>query len=129
MAPQNVNSNCNKYDSSLGGLINTCYDQQPPSPYFTCNNQLDVTGSLVADRIDLYRTYGSLRNGISQESPWGKQPLDCSLGNYNAPGANQSSLGCAAEAFNYNPINYLFGISDGNGQEGYDSIISLPPAL
>ncbi|MDB5170770.1 MAG: exported protein of unknown function [Candidatus Saccharibacteria bacterium] len=48
-----------------GGIIYTCgvaYVVAPGNKYSSCNNQLTVNGSFVADKVNLMRTYGSLRD-------------------------------------------------------------------
>jgi len=142
--------NCSSYNASNGGLINTCSDVNnnlTPSWHFHSNNfnspsgkslftqcdtQLVVTGSLIADQVNLERTYASIRNSSSGENPFNGGPYSCSQGNPSSSMApsNNSAYGCSAQVFDFNPINYLANPDfNSNQNENYDYIVSLPPVL
>lgn len=79
------------------------------TPYSTCGNQLNFTGSVVAKKIHLQRTYGSMFKDVSQ-----------------AAGAQWS-----AETFKYNPLTWILGSTGvtSTSEDQYDSITTLPPVL
>jgi hypothetical protein len=89
--------------------------------YQYCNNQLTVNGTFIAKKVDLQRTYGSLRD---EQSPG---PTSCS----NAPAPPVGGT-CAAEVFNLSPELYIsspdLALPSG-GAQGYDAETSLPPVL
>lgn len=117
-------------DSSGGGNIYTCASgigspltvQSGGNPnYNTCKQkQLVFTGSVVAKKIHLLRTWGSLYQdgGGTGPSKWG-------VG--GGPGYN-----AAGEVFRFNPLVWQRE-STGGPETGtvklYDSITTLPPAL
>jgi hypothetical protein len=74
--------------------------------YGACDRQLTVNGSFVADKINLQRTFGSLRDSInnSNENPNSSTARACSN---NTDTGNSST--CAAEVFNFSPELYLSG--------------------
>lgn len=79
------------------------------TPYATCGNQLNFIGSVVAKKIHLQRTYGSMFKDVNQ-----------------ATGAQWS-----AETFKYNPLTWMLGstgVTSGS-EDQYDSITTLPPVL
>ena len=92
-------------ESSTGGSIYTCATaiSTPSKDYNACNRQLVVNGIFIANKINLLRTYGSLRN--------------------DNPG----------EVFKLSPEIYLNGTtmdsSISTGSYRYDAITSLPPLL
>ena len=147
--PQNNCAPGSQFNPNNGGLINTCADinsiGNPSNPsaafpqatlYPSCSNQLIIKGSLIAHDIKLERTYGSIRNSIKGENPLSNSPINinsnsCTIGNvYNSPLAKTNYNTCAAEVFDFNPINYLSQPDFGTSQQTkYDSILSLPPVL
>jgi hypothetical protein len=96
------------------------------SLYGSCNTQLVVYGSFVAQQVNLMRTYGSLRNATAGEQPTSGS-LSCS---YSGGPGNKPS--CAGEIFILSPGLYLTNPAinlPNNGAVQYDSITSLPPVL
>lgn len=97
-----------------GGYIYTCATAAAALPldgnlYDTCNEKLTVNGSLVANRLYLMRTFGSLALGTTDET----------------------AAGDAAEIINYNPVLWIAqptGIVNAVPDD-YDSIANLPPVL
>lgn len=94
------------------GEIHTCAIAASPltlsgSVFTTCNNQLVFHGAVVANRVLLLRTRGSL---------------------YQSSAAEPSSSGSIAEVFEYNPALWMAQPVEGAGSE-YNSITSLPPIL
>ncbi|MEO6761695.1 MAG: hypothetical protein ABI220_04990 [Candidatus Saccharimonadales bacterium] len=129
------------------GTIDTCATHD----FISCQKQLVVYGSFIANKINLYRTFSSLRNSTSAEhpsSPFGPESDSsaagggrCSQGDNahpNIDNANRSSVSskaydCAAEVFIFSPANYLSRpavpqTGDGKAIE-FDSISSLSPVL
>lgn len=124
-----------------GGIINTCSyipnNNAPANPtgsfstgtlYSACDNQLTVTGALVAHDVKLERAHASFRNSKKGENPLSGSIHDCSVG--NGPMPQPSAPDCSAEVFNFDPGIYLgdpnFGASQKNN---YDQALSLPPVL
>lgn len=94
------------------------------SMYDYCKNQLTVRGAFVAYKVNLMRTYGSLRDSKNNESPRSGTSPGCSNGS--------SKQTCAAEVFDFSPEFYLSNPAIENpstSTQQYDSIISLPPVL
>ncbi len=92
------------------------------SLYSQCNNQLTVTGSFIAKKLNLLRTYGSLRDDATG------LPVPCN----NAGSATTTHTTCAAEVFEFSPEQYLANPATrqaGGGAIQYDAITSLPPVL
>jgi hypothetical protein len=92
------------------GRIFTCANQNGPidygSPsdfYSTCARQLVVNGSFVADKVNLQRTYGSLRDSVGHENENPNSPARTCSNNSLTP----SSSTCAAEVFNFSPESYI----------------------
>jgi hypothetical protein len=119
------------------GKIYTCSNSttpvQPTSSFYTsCNNQLNVYGGLVADQVNLMRTYGSLRDSEgpnSNESTIGSAPRAC---DNRGPQTSATTPTCAAETLNFDPELYLSSQPiqpPTNGTTQYDAITSLPPVL
>jgi hypothetical protein len=112
-----------------------------PSEVFNdCSGkQLTVVGSLIAQHVYLYRTWGSLRDSAAGEYPDSANPSfsQCDTGDYNAPGAGfmprtDASYDCASEIFMFSPEVYLSQPAIGgnpNGPVKYDFITSLSPVL
>jgi hypothetical protein len=117
------------------GELSTCaedFTQVAPTDIFdTCDQQLTVVGSFVANQVNLLRTYGSLRDSTSTEDPNnGTSTLTCSngLGRANVPGQKV----CAAEVFNSDPELYLSNPAlepPSGGAIQWSSYTSLPPVL
>ncbi|MDB5175874.1 MAG: hypothetical protein JWM81_732 [Candidatus Saccharibacteria bacterium] len=112
------------------GLIDTCSNDSTMyatgfgSPLPTvCNKQLTVNGGMIADTVNLNRTFGSLRYSTSGENK-------TFLPVVRSCGSSGSSADCAAEIFNATPEMYL---TEPNitvpGKNKYDYITSLSPIL
>jgi hypothetical protein len=89
---------------------------------------LVVNGAFVAQHVQLQRTFGSLRNSVSGETPQSAAHA-CEVGSTGT--ANRGD--CAAEIFNFSPEMYLaqppFMPSGGPASSKYDYITSLSPVL
>jgi hypothetical protein len=116
-------------NGASGGNIYTCASAafRPSTSanrlYATCGTQLTVTGSFVADKLNLQRTFGTLHNETGG-------PCSNSNGGANASPNNHNT--CAAEVFEFSPSQYLekpAARPSGNGAQQYDAIVSLPPVL
>lgn len=114
-----------------GGKIVTCATASgaitPTNLYDTCKNKLIVNGSFVAKKIELLRTYGSLRDEARNLAPPGSL-VTCDSA--SGPAVNQPN--CAAEVFQFSPEHYLERPAarvPGAGMVQYDAITSLPPVL
>jgi len=127
------------YNPAQGGLINTCSDINnlgnvsahfsQSSLFASCDNQLTITGALIAHQIKLERTHASIRNSQAGENPLGGSSHDCTFGNGSSM-PQPSEPDCSAEIFNFNPENYLGNPNfDSSQRDSYDSILSLPPVL
>jgi len=97
---------------STGGTINTCYTGG--SPTIACNNTLTVNGSFVANKVELNRLAGDIRNATANED-------DTSTN--------------IAEKFIVTPEFYLSftnvhnSSQDANSVGQYRSLDGLPPVL
>ena len=104
--------------NASGGSIYTCAlaSTTASSDYALCKNQLVVNGIFIANKINLLRTFGSLRDVAPS----------CQQG---SPSENT----CAGEVFKLSPEIYLNGTtmdsSISTGSYKYDAITSLPPIL
>lgn len=80
------------------------------SEFQRCNRKLTVTGSVVANRVHLLRTSGSL---------------------FMDNGNRATGLASAAEEFRYNPLTWILGATGitSDSDDSYDSINTLPPVL
>lgn len=116
-----------------GGTINTCAPgfgaYSSATLYDNCTNQLTVNGAFVAQNVNLYRTFASLRNSQGGESPLGPLgPDNCTIN-----GARSGTYDCAAEVFNFSPETFLskpaLGSPPNVGGIKYDFITSLSPVL
>jgi hypothetical protein len=99
-----------------------------------CDRQLEFNGAVVAQNLELDRTYSSLRyavagediNNISGSHPCGTPGLDVNASDANA-------VDCAAEIFNFSPEVYLttpgLQATSGPSSGKFDEIESLPPVL
>ncbi len=76
--------------------------------YNTCNTKLTINGAVIANRLHLLRTVGSL----SQSTP-----------------GESAATNNASEVFNYDPAHWLRQPLEDVPTPGYDAIISLPPIL
>jgi hypothetical protein len=114
-----------------GGTIYTCGQDSGGSfvpmaaanLYSSCNGQLSIYGSFIADQVNLMRTFGTLKDATSTESPEGSSRT-CTNGN--------SEPVCASEIFDFSPELYLSNPQiqlTNNGDPSYDSVTSLPPVL
>ncbi|MEI6481457.1 MAG: hypothetical protein WCO19_04090 [Candidatus Saccharibacteria bacterium] len=108
---------------TAGGNFNTCNgvdfaENGVNSPVFDlCSSQLIVNGAVTAKKVNLQRTFGSLRNAADSTS--------CGL----PAGSN-----CAAEIFDFNPMLFFAEapskcITPALGEKKYDFITTLPPFL
>jgi hypothetical protein len=110
-----------------GKTVYTCdnhsFTPMPASSMYNgCKNQLVFNGSVTATKINMQRTFGSLRD----ERPTGA-PLACSN-----KGIQRITSTCAAEIFNFSPELYLSTPVmrlPSNGALQYDAVTSLPPVL
>jgi hypothetical protein len=91
------------------GNINTCYENGGSTTDIAtdCNSQLTVNGAFVAQKIDFWRTYGTMGTGSS--------------GSPSVPGA-------AAEQFIYSPYIWL-ARPNTPATTSLDAISNLPPVL
>jgi hypothetical protein len=111
------------------GSIYTCADDETFSAvaanslYTNCNKQLTVTGSFVAKKLNLLRTFGSLRDEAGGPSS--------SCSNPGSPLSAASHATCAAEVFEFSPEQYLQkpAARSSGATVRYDAITSLPPVL
>jgi hypothetical protein len=114
-----------------GGTIYTCGQNTAGSftpmaaadLYSSCNSQLSIYGSFIADQVNLMRTFGTLGNATATESPRGSRH-SCTNGT--------SEPVCASEVFDFSPELYLSSPQiqlTNNGDPSYDSATSLPPVL
>ncbi len=111
-------------DTISDGNIYTCTNGMsfisPGSLYASCQTQLVVNGSLIAQQVRFLRTFGTLDNALP-----GEAPADFGTG----------AGGSAAEVINYTPEMYLgptplkqpFDGPANSTVDDYDSIISMPP--
>jgi hypothetical protein len=98
--------------------------------YSGCDKQLVVTGSFVAQQVNLMRTYGSLRDSINSTNQAEENPRSTTRTCSNDADDGQQAT-CAAEVFDFSPEMYL---SDPDSQftiSGLQpaSFTSLPPVL
>lgn len=127
--------------SGHGGNIYDCSDSPngqnfAPMPYTgannlfnSCNHQLVVHGSFIADNVKLMRTFGSLRDETAPRRPLGSTPPPTRCSN---PGLWVDHQTCAAEVFDFSPEVYIgnYQLTPGNNNSlQYDSYTSLPPVL
>ncbi len=112
--------------SGTGGQIYTCADDlgvlyKSGDMYNQCNQQLTIHGVFEADRVNLMRTFGTLKDGASAA------PSSCTDG-----GAPNDRKTCSAEVFDFSPELYLSKPnikSTSSSAVRYDAIVSLPPIL
>lgn len=112
---------------------NTLYVNTPADRarlYNDCNRQLVVKGSFISKNVKLLRTYGSLRNALTDDKPYdpGNPRADCSSV------VPASTKVCAAEVFMFNPSHYLAespipSLANTESDNNYDFISNLPPVL
>lgn len=117
-----------------GGTIDTCTGHD----FTACSQQLTVYGSFIAKKVNLYRTFASLRDSKPGEypSPLGNQG-NCDLGDNSNPsgsgGPRGTNYDCAAEVFIFSPANYLgqpaLAPIGGPNSGKFDAISSLSPVL
>ena len=102
------------------GIIDTCSPADTSDSgamWSTCSNQLVVDGAFSARKVNLKRTFGSLRNASTNVCP-----------------GRVSASSCAGEVFNFGPALF-FGeapttsITPGLDTKKFDFITSLPPFL
>lgn len=81
----------------------------PNSAYTTCRTQLTVTGSFIARKLNLHRTYGSQFEG----------------------GSDTPDSSKAAEVFQYNPLIWMRQtvVPNDNSDFRLEAVTSLPPVL
>lgn len=79
------------------------------NPYSMCNQRLVVNGSVVAKKVHLQRTFGSMYKDTSQAA----------------------GIASAAEVFNFNPLIWMLGSTgDSNiSNDDVDEMTILPPVL
>jgi hypothetical protein len=120
---------------NAGGNIHTCASSGGPITsglLASCRNQLLVNGAFVAQKVNLLRSFGSLRNSYPGEHLAGSRPgsnADCT----DSGPAPVATNDCAAEVFNFGPEMYLahpsVTPSTGPTKGIYDYITSLSPVL
>lgn len=112
------------------GTISTC---QTPN-YGTCTNGLVINGAFVANRVNLWRTRGSLRHArVNEGRPGvtaGSLLAGCSAGAASAAGTRGGPT-CAGEVFSFNPEIFLTLSEILNPDDDFklDSYVNLPPNL
>ncbi len=91
-----------KNSSGTGGKIYTCANGFTPMSahdLYTCNNQLVVYGSFVADQVNLMRTFGSLRDEEPNPgSPGGTPAVDLTWSSCGTAGAGLAGESCPSSA-------------------------------
>jgi hypothetical protein len=133
----------NSSSADGGGNIYTCADtpdgqdftSMPSSELWSdCKNQLLVYGSFQADKINLMRTFGSLRDEVpANGSVSAPNPSSCSNQGIWAP--QEQGITCAAEVFEYSPEVYITDPNATNNNSSQvnhleiDSETSLPPVF
>lgn len=108
------------------GVISTCSEAtNDDALYASCGNQLVINGAFIANKVRFLRSYGSMRNNISD------QPFGIRAGCAGAaPGSPRPT--CASEIFNFSPELYLSVPSGGTidyHTEPDDFNTVLPPVL
>jgi hypothetical protein len=126
-----IDKNVTKLDGTYEALgsIYTCAENNTFSAittgnlYAKCNQQLTVTGSFVAKKVNLLRTFGSLRDEKGSPSSSCSNAGSLLSAVYNTT--------CAAEVFEFSPEQYLQkpAAKSSGGTVKYDAITSLPPVL
>jgi hypothetical protein len=127
----NVNNDVTRLDGtfiSQGGEIHSCAvnGNYPTISQLTeqCRTQLVVNGAFIANKVNLLRTLGSLRESYSLEVPT-SDPTP------NDPAPTTPASSRAAEIFIFNPTQWLTngGGLPSNSKMQIDSYTSLPPSL
>lgn len=117
------------------GTINTC-----TTIYASCRNPLIINGAFYAERVNFYRTRGSLRNAVENEGRAGVSPGVGGNNNCSSPwGSTQSATNtgaaggntCGAEIFSFSPEIYISLSQILIPEDNFilDSYITLPPNL
>lgn len=117
------------------GTINTC-----TTNYAACRNPLVVNGALFANRVNFYRTRGSMRNAVQDEGRLGVTPGVGGNNRCSSPWGttqvanNAGSLGgntCAGELISFSPEVYLSLSQILIPEDSFrlDSYVTLPPNL
>jgi len=100
-------------DTGPGGNVDVCAYNAPGAEddynNYCAQDRLVIDGSLTANQVDLYRSYGTLHNASSAST-------------YSSSGGDPND----AEEFDFGPINWL---TPGNDKLIIQSITSLPPVL
>ncbi len=104
------------------GQIYTCangFSVLPVTPanYATCNNQLVVTGALLAQRVHFTRTFGTLSRHGSAAADFLR---------------SGNGVANAAEVIQYNPLTWILPagtVNSSSGPPSYDAVTTLPPVL
>jgi hypothetical protein len=116
-----------------GGTISTCANSGGSfvgGLLSTCRHQLLVNGAFVAQKVNLLRSYGSLRNSYSGETYNGTRPSGSTCSQDAGP-ASFLTTDCAAEVFNFGPEMYLMHPSvtpsSGPTKGIWDYVTALPP--
>jgi hypothetical protein len=101
--------------SGIGGEVYTCSNAAMTGPPNRAqlnnecqNTRLTIYGSVIARRVHLLRTQGSLRNATNAEN---------------------RDTGDAAEQFIYSPELWLVPPFPGSGDSGYEAFTVMPPIL
>lgn len=118
------------------GTISTC-----TTNYGACRNPLVINGGFVAERVNFFRTRGSLRNSVVNEGRVGVVPgiggnNSCSVpwGAAAQTATNTGTAGgntCGAEIFSFSPEVYLSLSQILIPEDSFklDSYVTLPPNL
>lgn len=118
-----------KNSAGNGGKIYTCANGFTPvtaKNLYSCNNQLVVYGSFVADQVNLMRTFGSLRDEEPNAAVLGggNQGLQwSSCGTYGHPSGGESCLSASPASLGLSCAN-ISEDSDPNGWQ--DNILCTP---
>jgi hypothetical protein len=128
-----------------GGTLDTCANvlgsfSSPDLLYGDtegCNTQLVINGAVVANHVDLDRSFSSLRYALAGEdinTPGAATHACGTLGQeVNSGYASTSEIDCAAEIFNFSPELYLSTPDlkpvTGPTTGKFDDITSLSPVL
>jgi hypothetical protein len=122
-------------ENGVGGEIFTCDTNNTADLLGSCNKQLLVNGSFVAKKVNLLRSFGSLRDGLRnvgrpEDNPYAAGTKTCGVLNGTVTTTRND---CAAEIFRFNPEIYLAQPNlipkNGPTKGDYDYITTLPPIL
>ncbi|HVW22911.1 MAG TPA: hypothetical protein VHB51_00230 [Candidatus Saccharimonadales bacterium] len=119
----------------VGGTINTC-STNSGDLFGTCNNQLVIRGAFIAKNVELYRTFGSVRDSATGEYPGipvnAANRSNCNTGDDAGDQMRGDlSIDCGAEVFIFSPEMFLShpAIPAIPTNYKFDAISSLSPVL